>query len=570
MSKAGRRAWRYFVQVAIPYFTSEARRRGFVLLGVLVGLLLAMSALNVANSYVGRDFMTALAGCRPERYFALALAYLGVFAASSVVGAFQRYVELLLGLHWREWLTRWFVARFLAGQAYFRLNDQSHVDNPDQRISEDVKTFTTTSLSLLIMLLNSAITVIAFAGVLWSITPWLVLAVVLYPVLGTSLIVLVGRRLVPLNNLQLQKEADFRFALVHVRQNAESVALVHDEPKEQARLLDRLGKLVANYRDIITVTRNVKLLTGGYNYLTQLIPVLIVAPRYLRGEVDFGVITQSSMAFALVFNAFSLVVEQFQSLSEFAAVVGRLGTLHEALGEAGRPSPGGVRVAEADDHVAYDGVTLRTPRDGRVLVRDLSLEVPKGRRVLVSGPNGAGKTALVRATAGLWRKGTGRIVCPGRDRVCFLPQHPYMVPGTLRDQLVCAAPGGRVPEERIKEVLHELHLEPLVRRLGGLDVEANWRDVLSLGEQQLVAFARLLLAEPACCRGRRSPTSARPATTRAWRSTTTCCWSWARTAAGRPSRSRRRRAAVEGSDARRHARRPQIPTAELFRKPAPG
>jgi putative ATP-binding cassette transporter len=497
MTAAGRRTWSRFAGVAKPYFTSDARRQGLVLAALLAGLLLAISGLNVANSYVGRDFMTALAGRRPERYYHLALAYLAVFAASTLAGAFQRYVELLLGLRWREWLSRHFIDRYLTGHAFYRLRERSDIDNPDQRISEDVKTFTTTTLSLLIMVLNSAITVVAFSGVLWSITPWLLGAAVVYPLVGTGLIVLVGRRLVPLNNLQLQKEADFRFALVHTRESAEAVALVHAEPKERARLFDRLGKLVANYRLIISVVRDVKLVTGGYNYLTQLIPVLIVAPLYLRGEVEFGVVTQASMAFALLFNALSLIVEQFQSLSEFAAVIGRLGSLQEALAESAEPARGGIAVVERDDHVGYDHMTLRTPREDRVLIRELSLEVPRGRRVLVDGPNGAGKTALFRATAGLWQRGAGRIVRPRPDHVLFLPQRPYTMPGMLRDQFCNTMAGENCPEDRVAAVLHELGLEGFVGQAGGLDAEQDWSSVLSLGEQQLVAFARLLLAAPA-------------------------------------------------------------------------
>lgn len=495
MASGERRAWSRFVRISKPYLTSDSRWQAFGLLAALLALLLTISGLNVAISYVGRNFMTAIANRQPQQVYLFTLMYLGVFAASTTAGAFSRFVELLLGLRWREWLTRRFLHLYLSSRAYFHLNDQAEVDNPDQRISEDLRTFTTTTLSFLVMATNSAITVAAFAGVLWSITPWLLLVGVLYPLLGTSLIVFLGRRLVDLNYLQLKKEADFRFELVHVRTHGESVALVQSEPKEETRLGERLGTLVANYRIIITVLRNLAFVTGGYNYLPQLIPVLIVAPLYMRGEVEFGVVTQAAMAFSQIFNAFSLIAERFQDLSTFAAVIGRVGSLEEAITESAKPFRQPIQVAETEAPVAYQHVTLRAPKDDRLLVRDLSLEIPRGRRVLLTGPNGTGKSALFRAAAGLWAKGSGHISRPGAQRVQFLPEQPYMIPGTLRDQFPKAREGD-VNEERILRVLRKVHLEALVQQIGGLDAERDWGATLSLGEQQLIAFARLFLAEP--------------------------------------------------------------------------
>jgi putative ATP-binding cassette transporter len=497
MTSAARRAWSRFVRVSKPYFiTPDVRRQALGLLTALFALLLTVSGLNVAISYVGRYFMTALADRVPHDVWVYALMYLGVFAASAAAGAFAKFFELLLGLRWREWLTRRFVGQYLASQAYFRLNTRAEVDNPDERIQEDLRLFTSTALSFLVMTANSVITVVAFVGVLWSITPWLVAAGVFYPLLGTCLIVFMGRRLVALNNLQLKKEADFRFELVRVRTQAESVALAQSESKEEARLDGRLGILVANYRSIISVLRNLELVRGGYNYLDQLIPVLIVAPLYLRGEVEFGVVTQAAMVFSQIFNAFSLIAEKFQDLSTFAAVVGRVGTLEEAMAEAADRSGQPTQLAEAEAPFAYRQVTLRGPQDDRPLVQDLSLEVPRGRRVLVTGANDTGKSALFRAAAGLWARGSGSINRPARHRVMFLPERPYLVPGTLRDLFLTAAQQAAPSDERILDVLRKVHLEGLVQRVGGLDAERDWGTALSLREQQLIAFARLLLAEP--------------------------------------------------------------------------
>jgi putative ATP-binding cassette transporter len=491
-----RHAWSRWLRVSKPYFTSEARWKAAGLLAVLLALLLAMSGLNVVNSYVGRDFMTAIAERAPQRYAWLALLYLGVFAASTAVGGFSRYTELCLGLRWREWLTRDLIHRYLSGHAYSRINLKQEIDNPDQRISQDVQTFTTTSLSFFIILVSSAITVAAFSGVLWSITPWLFVVAVGYPALGTIGAVFIGHRLVELNNLQLKKEADLRYELIHVREHADSLALDHREGKEEAALGDRVRWLVENYRAIIRVLRNLKFYSGGYNYLTQLIPVVLVAPLYMRGEVEFGVVTQAAMAFSQVFNAFSLIVEQFQDISTFSAVVNRLAALAQAIDERPAPDQAPIRIAEEDKRVAFEGLTLRTPKEGRVLVRDLSLEVPRGRRLLITGPNGVGKSALFRAAAGVWEWGQGRVVRPAWAHVVFVPQRPYLVPGSLRDQLR----GGGVPDagdDRLLEVLRSVHLGAVLERVGGLDAEHDWASTLSLGEQQLLAVARLLLADPA-------------------------------------------------------------------------
>jgi putative ATP-binding cassette transporter len=284
---------------------------------------------------------------------------------------------------------------------------------------------------------------------------------------------------------------------VRVREHADTLALARREDKEEAALGGRLGEVVSNYHAIIVVLRNLKFFSGGYNYLTQLIPVVIVAPLYMRGQVEFGVVSQAMMAFALVFNAFSLVVEQFQDISTFAAVIGRLSSLAEAIDERPEPARRPIQVAEEKGRVAYQHLTLRTPKEDQVLIRDLNLEVPQGQRLLITGSNGVGKSALFRATAGVWPWGKGRIERPPWDQVLFLPHRPYLTPGTLRDQLMDEPHADGPSDERIGEVLRSLKLGSLLARVGRLDAEMDWANTLSLGEQQLLALARLFLAEPA-------------------------------------------------------------------------
>jgi putative ATP-binding cassette transporter len=347
MPTPNRHAWSDVATIGKPFFESAMRWRARTALGGVVGLLLALNALNVVNSYVGRNFVTAISERNHERYFMFAGLYLLVFAASTVTGVFAQFVQDRLALTWREWLTRHLLTRYLSGRAFDRISANREIDNPDQRIAEDVRTFTSTLLSFVVMAVNSVLTTVAFAGVLWSIAPSLLLTAILYASAGSLFTILLGRRLVQLDNLQLKKEADLRYGLIHLRERA-TPSGERAQAIEGRRIIARLRRVVHNTRAIIGVNRNVGLFTSGYNYLVQLLPILIVAPRYLRGEIAFGVVTQSAMAFAQLLGAFSLIVVQFQSISAFAAVSRRLGSLWQEM----NASPYAVGRLPASDSIA--------------------------------------------------------------------------------------------------------------------------------------------------------------------------------------------------------------------------
>jgi putative ATP-binding cassette transporter len=500
------------VMVLEPYFSSPARRSAFAGLAILTVLLLGVNTLNVVNSYVGRYFMNALGDRKLHEFYLFALALTLVFAASTAVQVLSTYVQQRVVLSWRRWLTEHLLDRYLADRAYHRLSTHPEIDNPDQRITEDVRTFTDSTISFLVQIFNAAVTVVAFAGVLWSIRPILFLAAAGYALLGSIGTIILGRPLVRLDNLQFKKEADFRFALGRVREHAGTVAQLAGEGSEAARLRHGVDALVDNFRDIITVSRNLGFFTTMYSFLPQVIPVILAAPLYMRGEVELGVVTQAAMAFSQILGAFSLIISQFQAISAYAAVVGRLGSLWEAtepamaervlapkvVAEVAAPAPAVAtsRIPASTGHrVAYQHLTLRTPEEGRPLVQALSLEVNEGNRVLVCGPSGAGKTALLLATAGLWGSGEGQVICPGDGEVMFLPKQPYAAPSTLRELLLYGT-RQQIPDERLRSALHEVGLGTLADRPGGLDVERDWCAVLSPGEMELTAFARLLVAAP--------------------------------------------------------------------------
>jgi putative ATP-binding cassette transporter len=273
------------------------------------------------------------------------------------------------------------------------------------------------------------------------------------------------------------------------------VALMRREGRLRTRLLRRLDALTANARRMIAVNRNLGYFTTGYNYLIQIIPALIVGPLFMQGQVEFGVITQSAMAFSHLIGAFSLIVTQVQSISSYAAVLTRLRSLSEGMQRAASASP--IEIVEtADGPVAFDHLTLRSPVDQRVLVAELDVEIAYGTRVLVAGESHAAKVALFRAAAGVWSTGAGRIRLPSADEIMFVAERPYLPPGTLREALLRTGREIDHVDERILEVLESLGLETLVDRVGGLDIERDWDDLLALGEQQRVVIARLVLARP--------------------------------------------------------------------------
>ena len=485
-----------FARAVGNFAGSEVGWKAKLIFAALVSLLCGASGLNVLNSYVGRNFMTAIADRDKAEFMRQAIFYVGVFAASTVVAVVARFAEERLGLLWRESLTRRAIKLYLADRTYYRLDVSGELANPDQRIAEDVRAFTVTTLSFVLMALNSSFTILAFSGVLWFISPLLFILAVAYAACGSLVTIVLGRPLVKLNHDQLDKEASFRSALIHVRQNAESIMLAQREGRQAARLLDRLGELVVNFRQMTAINRNVGFLTTGYNWLIQIIPALVVAPSFMRGEVEFGVITQSAMAFSTLVAAFSLIVTQFQSISTFAAVVGRLSSMTDAIEHSQTAPVSAVEVVEAEGRLAYEHLTLQSPTNCGPLLEDLSISIPVGTRVLVTGSNQAAGPALFRATAGVSTPGAGRIVHPGAGEICFLAQRPYLPPGTLRQLLEGDTQPNEAFDDRIHSLLRELNLEQIVTQAGGLDVERDWGTLLALNEQQFLALIYVFLAAP--------------------------------------------------------------------------
>lgn len=493
---------RQFWLISKAFFASERRRKARGFLIALLVLALAVGAVQLLMSYAGRDFMTAITNKNPAAYWKALGWYLGTFALAIPIGVYYRWVEERLALLWREWLAQHLVKRYFNNRAYFRLRGSESVDNPDQRISEDVRNFTVSSLSFLLIALNSLITLLTFIGVLWLISGTLVALLVVYALAGTGISILIGRKLVRLHYHQYEKEANFRYALVRVRDNAESIAFYRGEKREHLDLFNRLTTAVANMRLIIICNRNLGFFTNSYNYLALVLPVAIVAPMYMRGQVEFGVVTQAAGAFATVLTALSLIITQFGGLSAYLAGVQRLGSLWDQLDEHDAEEE---RIAfeatnkpeENSRIVKLDELTICTPVVMKTLVEKLSFELRADQSLIIMGASGTGKSSVLRTIAGLWPGASGLLERPAANQLMFLPQRPYMVEGCLRDQLLYPYPDRGASDEEILAVVEAVHLSDVLERVEGeLDRVVDWNNMLSLGEQQRIAFARLFLRQP--------------------------------------------------------------------------
>ncbi len=491
-----------FAQLTKAFFIYGTRRETRMFAILLLVLSAVVGLVQLLVSYAGRNFITSLTQRDVAGFYRNLWIYLGTFVIAVPVGVYYRYCGDRLALLWRLSLTRILVSRFFFNRAYYRLRNSERVDNPDQRISEDVRSFTTGVLGYLLTLINSVVTLFAFMGVLFTISWKLPLMALIYAGAGTGLSILIGKRLVGMHFLQYQKEADFRYALVRVRDNAESIAFFRGEKREQGDLMARFSEVVTNTLRIIGWNRTLGFFTHGYNYLALIVPMLILGPMFMQGLIEYGVVTQAQGAFAQVLVALSVIVAQFEGLSSFAAAINRLGDLWDELDEYDIEDFQAERENQADLNESIRGLrlndlTIQTPDHEKILTRGLSFTLPPGRSVLVMGESGVGKSSLLRTIAGLWQSGQGSIERPNINRLIFLPQHPYLVQGTLREQLIYPQRQEGTDDRRIVETLKNLNLTDVLDRVGGdLGRIEDWTNILSLGEQQGISFARIFLNRP--------------------------------------------------------------------------
>lgn len=507
------------------------RERQWFLLAVLLFLLFCVTGLNVLLSYVFRVIDNVLISKDAAAFYTQLTTFTGVLVAAVPIIGSYRWVRLTLAREWRSFLTRFFLGKYMSHRAFYELDSNSigaaGIDNPDQRVTEDIDSFTRETLDFLLDVLDSVLNLFSFASILWVTSQSLTLSLVVYAFAGTAIALAAGSELVRLNAAQLRREADLRYSLVHVRDNAEAIAFYGGELRELQGVEARLNTLLSNLSSLINWTTGLGIYQQAFFYLARLVPYLVIGGLYLKGEVDFGTLGQATFAFSMVLSSVTLIVSRITDISRFSAGVGRLGTFLDAL-DAPRNANNTSRIATAlssDGSVELRAVSVETPDGRRPLVQSLDLLVGKPgspSRVLVVGASGVGKSSVLRTMAGLWTQGQGTVTRPPVGEAMFLPQRPYMPLGSLRTQLLY--PGGvseeqsgdsneaavrslgdagstwsgEVPDDaELLMVLASLGLGELPTRFeDGLDTVSDWARTLSLGEQQRVAAARCFLRKP--------------------------------------------------------------------------
>ncbi|MGE5650015.1 MAG: ABC transporter ATP-binding protein/permease [Bacillota bacterium] len=499
--------WRAVWQLIKPYWVSEEKWKALGLLAAVIGLALGMVYLNVLFNTWSRDSFNALesknyAAFKEQlwRFSYLAFIYI-------TVAIYRVYLRQSLEMRWRAWLTRHYMGEWLANQAYYRIEQSRIADNPDQRIAEDLNMLTTETLMLSLELLSSVVTLVSFIGILWSVSGPLAFALagteftipaymvwfaIAYAAVGSGMVWLVGRPLVRQNFHQQRYEANFRFGLIRIRENAEAVALYRGEAQEQAHLDGRFEQIRANWWRIMRTTKQLNVVSTFYAQFAIIFPMLVAAPRYFSGAITLGVYSQIGDAFSQVQDALSWFVTAFNRLAEWKASVNRLAGFHAAVALA-RSQERGITVERNNvGAILADRVQLHLP-NGQSLTRPLSFEIHRGQRILVEGPSGCGKSTLFRAIAGIWPYGAGTVELPQEARLLFVPQKSYLPIGTLRAAIAYPAADHAY---RDLAIAHYLDLCRLSHLKEHLDMADNWSQRLSPGEQQRLAFVRVLLTRP--------------------------------------------------------------------------
>ena len=486
------------------YWSSEEKWKARGLLAFVISLNFAMVYLLVQLNEWYNTFYNALQNYEAENFWPLvgkftALAFCYIFIAVYAV-----YLRQMLQIKWRTWMTRNYLNSWMENQTYYRLQDAA--DNPDQRISEDIGQFVNLSLGLLIGFLKQLTTLAAFGVVLWELSGSFTFELAgneiviygymfwfsfVYSGLGTFLAHKVGRRLISLNFDQQKYEADFRFSMMRVRENSESIAFYRGEPAELEGFNIKFSNVIKNYWQLMKKNKHLNFYVNGYAQLAVIVPLILAAPRYFSKEIQLGGLMQTVSAFGRVQDALSYFVDSYDTLASLAAVINRLAGFTEHMDEA-RKTQSKVTTATAPElRISELNVSLPT---GRELLRKLSLKVQNAKSLLVTGASGCGKSTLLRTLAGIWAYASGEISLPKNSRVMFLPQKPYLPLGTLRRALIYpSAESDSPPDDKLKRTLQLVDLPALVDKLDAAD---DWSRILSLGEQQRLAFARVLLSAP--------------------------------------------------------------------------
>ena len=496
-----------------PYWTSEERRTAWLLLIANIVLTLAMVYMTVLFNQWYNLFYNALQDKAQAEFFHQIGRFCVLATIYIVIAVYRIYLNQMLQIRWRRWLTEEYLKDWLADRNYYRMQLKGDgTDNPDQRIADDFRLFVDESLSLGLGFLNAVVTLASFVGILWLLSGsleipfggttyviygYMVWVAIVYAIVGTWLTHKIGKPLIPLNFNQQKYEADFRFNLVRFRENSEGVALYRGEEDELRGFRSRFASVVDNWWAIMKRQKLLTFFTVGYSQAAVVFPFVVGAPRYFSGAIQLGGLVQISNAFGQVQGALSWFIDAYTTFASWKATVDRLTGFRKAIfltQEESRAGTGPTVVADAAiNDLELRDLELGLPT-GRVLLSGIDADIERGEHVLIKGPSGSGKSTLFRAIAGIWPFGTGQVKLPREFHPLFLPQRPYFPIGTLRQVVSYPAAIEAFSDSQVRGALAVAGLGHLVDRL---DEQHNWAQQLSGGEQQRVAIARALLQRPA-------------------------------------------------------------------------
>ncbi|MCF4967879.1 ABC transporter ATP-binding protein/permease [Nostoc sp. CMAA1605] len=498
--------WRDLKLVAGPYwYPTEVGTRAFsevisswgMFLFLLI-LIISVVGVNTVSSFWNRYvFDIVIEERNLEKYLNTIWISILFIVVTVLLSAFSKYIKKKIAIDWYKWLNNHILTKYFSNQAYYKINFKSNIANPDQRIAQEIEPITINAIRFSTTFLEKFMDMIAALVILWTISQQITIYLVIYTIVGNFIAVFLSQELAKINREELAFKADFNYCLTHVRNHAESIAFFQGESEEINIIQRRFENVLKNAERRLNWERGQDIFNSAYQSAISIFSMFILTPLFIQDKINYGEISQATFCSFMFSNALGVLIAEFGNSGRFSSYVQRLAEFSDALALVSKKPENVsiIRVLE-EPRLAFEDITLNTPNYEQVIVKDLSLAVPPGEGLLIVGASGRGKSSLLRAIAGLWNAGTGRLVRPALKEMLFLPQRPYIILGTLREQLLYPHTDRKMSDRELEAILHKVNLQNLLTRVKSFDTEVNWENILSLGEQQRLAFARLLITQP--------------------------------------------------------------------------